>query len=110
MIVDLVEPLLDLLGEPIRDVETPQGYTVGLALLRAALYVGKDEAGIPPESKFGRYELARKIAAQMREDSEGRIDLSTDELKLIRDQVGRMYLPLVMGQIWRILDAHTRKP
>jgi len=34
----------------------------------------------------------------------GEIDLNLDDTKLVRDLVADLYTPLIVGQIWNILD------
>jgi hypothetical protein len=101
MIYDLTRPLTDFFGEPICDKETPDGYTLGIALLRAALFVNPLEPLPPAEVKMRRFELGRKIY-----NSLGiAISLSVEEVADLRKQVGAMYMPLLMGMVWSILDS-----
>jgi hypothetical protein len=100
---DLTQPITDFFGKPIIDEQTPEGYTLGTALVRAMLFVEPQAPGTP-EKKFKQGELARKIAEAMKD---GKVDLTTEEMASAREQVGKMYLPLMLNQIWHILDAHS---
>jgi len=56
----------------------------------------KQETG---EAKFGKYVLAQKI-----QKSTKLIELTLDETKMLKELVGETYAPIVVGQIWTVLD------
>lgn len=103
---DLNVKLKDLFGKPIIDGETPEGYTLGTALWRAALFTDP-ESKPTAEIKFKRYELAKKIADAMKGKT-AMVDFTTEELAEIKKQVGLLYFPVMLGEIWSILDAHSK--
>jgi len=49
--------------------------------------------------KMEKEELARKI---YQNDS---VDLTIEQVKLIKDRIGEMYAPIVVGQCWRLLEG-----
>jgi hypothetical protein len=101
---DLTQPLHDLVGKPFIDPDTPDGYTLGIALLRAALFVDTSKPPPPAEVKFKQFELASKISQAM---AKGPVDLNIEEMAELRRQSGLMYLPALMGTIWKVLDSHS---
>ena len=49
--------------------------------------------------KARRYYLAMEI-----HKSKKQVELSVDDIKLIKDEIGRVYPPLIVGQAFEILD------
>jgi len=70
--------------------------TVKLALVNALLSPVQNEKGV---DKVRKYELARKIY-QVDE-----IDLNEDEIKEIKERVGEIFPPIVVGQIYELLKV-----
>ena len=67
-----------------------------------------DEKGRPKQltgkEKVERYELAKKI-----HHSKGLVDLTVEEIALLKELVGRIYPPITVGQAFEILDPHSEK-
>ncbi len=65
-----------------------------------------DGQGRPKElsgkDKVERYELAKKI-----HNSKGLVDLTVEEVALLKELVGRIYPPITVGQAFEILDPHS---
>ena len=57
-----------------------------------------DNSNVPGNDKITRYNLAMKI------HNNNPVDLTLDELKLLKDLIGQLYLPLIVGQAWEILE------
>lgn len=102
---DLTTPITDFKGKRITDADNPEGYTLGSCLIRALCYVEavQGQAQPPAEEKFKAGLLAQKIATAG--DS---VDLTTEEMALAKHQVGRLFLPLMLVQVWNLLEAHSR--
>lgn len=52
------------------------------------------------EVKFKRYMLAQKIY-----QGEGVVDVEIEDLALLRESVGKLFNPLVVGQVWKMLEG-----
>ena len=63
-----------------------------------ALITQKQGETLPGIDKVNRYNLATQIF------SSEEINLGVDDVKLLRDLVADGYIPLVVGQVWNILD------
>lgn len=96
---DLTIPLHNLNNVQITDGEAPDGYTLRTVLTRCALFVQKGKAPAAVE-KLQAYALAKRIAM-----ANGFIDLSAEEVAFLKEQAGAMWTPLVMGQVWEMLEA-----
>ena len=52
------------------------------------------------EEKMKRYDLAKKIWT-----AEGEVDLKAEDISLLKKLVGESYLPLIVGQVWAMLEG-----
>ena len=57
-----------------------------------------------PEEKFNRHNLALEI-----HNADDEIDLSVDDVKLLKDLIGEVGTPLIVGQAWAILDPPKKE-
>ena len=99
MLVNLDIPLVNMDGQVMKDNDG-QGNaidaTVKLAIVNAVLSPVQNENGV---DKVKKYELAKKVYAS------DEVDLNEDEIKLIKDRVGEMFPPIVVGQIYELLKV-----
>jgi hypothetical protein len=102
--LDLDQTLKGLDGKPI--MEPPSTADAELkpmklrdVLVRSALFVeqSKNPSG---EDKFKGYLLAQKL-----HDDDGTEEYSIEEMALIKEQVGKMWMPITVGIVWKILEA-----
>jgi len=63
--------------------------------IQAILTPGKDEK---PERKYKNYEIFRKL------DEAEEVDLSVEDISYLKKKVGELFPPLIMGQVWDILE------
>ena len=68
--------------------------TVRMALVNAILSPVQKETGM---EKVKKYELAKRI-----HDTD-EVELSPEEIELIKDRVGEIYTPVVVGQVLELL-------
>lgn len=59
----------------------------------------KADASISGKEKFDRYQLAQKIYGKQLP-----VELTLDEVKKIKDRIGEVCSPVVVGEAWPILD------
>jgi hypothetical protein len=70
-------------------------------LVKAMIEPSQGEAQtMKGEVKFQRYMLAQKIY-----QSEGVVDFEIEDLALLRESVGKLFGPLVVGQVWSMLEG-----
>ncbi len=81
----------------------PEKTTLGSVAINSLLYPVQ---GDDPTEKMKKYGLALKIqdatANKLQEHS--KVDLTVDELKMVKDAIGKLQTPLIVGQAWRVLD------
>lgn len=100
---DLTLAVKDLDGVQITDDKDTIGYTLRTVLVRTALFV--DKAKLPSaEQKLTAYGLAKRIA-----QARGAIELSAEDVAFLKAQAGIMWTPLVLGQLFELLEAPLPK-
>lgn len=107
MKIDFTQGLTTLEGEPLmRTVracatcgrpEETAAMTLRSVCINALLT--QTESNLPGEDKARRYKLALQIA------NEDTADLPPKDVALVQELVGKLYTPLVVGQVWKLLDS-----
>lgn len=77
--------------------------TLGDAAMTALETVTEQDRNTDAKTKFERDQLARKV---YRNKS---AVLSVDEIKIIKDRIGLVWTPAVIGVTWRMLDPSLRE-
>lgn len=54
---------------------------------------------VDPIEKFSRFKIAYKV------EEGGEQEFSVDDVKKMKDCIGEVFPPLIMGQAWRLLDS-----
>jgi len=70
--------------------------TVQMGIVNALLSAVEKDKGV---EKIKKYELAKKVYSNVE------VDLNEDEIKLIKDRVGELYAPVIVGQIYELLKV-----
>jgi hypothetical protein len=96
---DLTVPLRDLNGVQLTDQADPVGYTLRSVLIRTALFIAPGKAPTATD-KLSAYALAKRIAT-----ANHFIDLSAEQVLFLKDNAGALWTPLVMGQVWELLES-----
>ena len=101
---DFTQALLGLDGKAIQRGEPGKlvSMTLGDAAVEALETITEDDRGLSGAKKFERDQLARKVYGQKT------VVLSVEELALIKERVGKVYGPLVVGSVWRLLDQSIK--
>ena len=88
-------PLCDLTGKPLKE---PGGASPTVKDVVVNALITATEGTPTATDKFARYQLARKIAKG------GDVDLTPEDLTLVKLVVGQVYGPLVVGQVFEWAD------
>ncbi len=94
---DLSTPLLDRTGRALADGDRPA--TIATAIANALDTVATDDAKIAGAEKMLRYRLGSRILADP-----AHVTLTLDEAALCKSLVGAGYGPLIVGQVWSVLE------
>lgn len=98
MDIDFSQALHDLSGKPVNDGE--KELTLKTVCVNALLSLHNDEHNLRGEEKVTRYELAKKIY-----ESKTPINVSSESIVLLKQLVAKSYGPLIVGQIWNMLES-----
>jgi hypothetical protein len=101
MIFDLSKPLLDRAGRALTDAHGP--VTLATAIATALDTVTSDKDPLTGAEKMRRYRLASRIL-----DAPNAALLALEDAALCKALVGDGYGPLIVGQIWSVLEADMR--
>ena len=99
--IDFTTPMLQLDGKPVLDKDGG-GISLSSIVENALLSPYTDEAALAGEEKIKRYLLATKVhdAANTHQQPV----FTSDEVTLIKKLVAKSYTPLIVGQVWKLLD------
>jgi len=105
--INVTQHLVDLDGKPLVQPQqscptcgqTIEGVPLTLRLVcTASLVAPQANQELSGDESVKRYQLAMRIY------NEDEPDLSLDERKLTRDLIAKRYGPLVVGQVWGMLE------
>lgn len=101
MKIDVTQTFKTLSGQVLKDVdENKQAVdaTLRLAIVNSLLAPSKakEESGI---EKVKKYELAKRVYVG------GEVELSAEEITLIKEGIGRLFQPIIVGQAFDMLEG-----
>jgi len=91
-------PILDCVGAGC----TGPPLTLGSAAMRALVATFEDDKNLPGEEKFKRGELALRVYKG------GTVDLSAEDVALIKKQMAKGYGPIVVLRTWKLIDPESK--
>lgn len=99
---NLNQPINDMNGIPITEphAEGARTVTVKKIAVDALLANYEDERNLSGEDKVKRFRLAQKIHV-----AEDEIEITAEEISLIKRLVGKGYAPLAVGQVFDLLEG-----
>lgn len=97
MKLNITQPIKSLDGTPIKDDQN-QELTLKVVLVNALLT--QNEEKLTGEEKYKRYSLSKKIY-----ESDEEVELSIEEVAQLKRLIGDLYPPLVVGQVFDILEG-----
>lgn len=100
MKIDFLQQIKTLEGEAIPNPDSKSGEILNLkaVCINALLTVDRESEQESGEKKYERYLLAQKIY-------EGKLqEFKVEEIALIKKLVGKLYVPLIVGRAFEILD------
>lgn len=106
---DFSTPIKDLDGNDLVDPMTIAGEgtvkVVTLARVAANALVQNypDEAGLAGDVKVKRFMLALKVTGA------GELDLTAEDVAVLKERIAKAYGPLVVGRAWALLDPASVK-
>jgi hypothetical protein len=92
MKIDFSAPITDLVGAPLGDL------TLNKMAVDALMAPFEDERHLSGEQKVGRFKLAQRI------HTGGEVDLTAEEVSLVKAQIAKLYAILPCARAWELLD------
>ncbi len=106
MKIDMTKTIKNLIGVDLENPESKlpkkEPLTMKIVCTNSLLTQTQDDQNINGNEKAKRFELAMRVY------TEKEIDLDIDELKMIKDLIGKIYGPLVVGRAYQILDPKQK--
>lgn len=105
--IDFSQPIVDENGKPVPidpKQESLGVVTLKFAAIHALTGLYDDEKGLQPEKKFERGMLAQKIS-----ESDKPIQLTAEQVAMIKQLIGKAYGPWVIAKAWPMLDPAEKK-
>lgn len=99
MEIILNRELVGINGEALKD-EGGKKFLLKDAIVGSLLADFKDESELAGEEKVRRYRLAMKTLKE-----EDKVDISIEDLALVKKQIAKMYGVLVCAQAWEMLEG-----
>ncbi len=98
--VDFTQVLHTLTGSVMVDSDSKTGVpvTLGSVAVNALLGTIDEDRTITGTEKLRRYEIAKKVSGQ------SSVMLTVEELATIKERIGKVYGPLIVGAAWHALD------
>lgn len=101
---DFTLPIKNIDGK-IMQKEDKSALTVQEVATTALLSAYQDEPNLSGVEKNARFWLARKIQTTPKDPP-----LTVEEIKTVKALVAKAYSPLIVGQVWSLLDPATVPP
>jgi hypothetical protein len=98
MIVDLEKPIKDLEGNIVTEADEP--VLAKTLVIRALTILGQDDEKASGDERYRRYKLALDITEQKR------VNLKSEDIADIKKLVGKMYMPIIVGRVYDILEGN----
>jgi len=86
-----------------KNEDTSESMLLRTPCINALMGVYEDEKNLSGEDKVKRYDMAIKI------QSMSKVDFTPEDLSLIRKLVAKAYSPLIVGQVWKLLDIPPKE-
>ena len=75
--------------------------TLGKMMIESLLATFKDEENLSGEEKLKRWQLAIKI----KNNAETAVEMTVEEIALIKKLIGKAYSTIIVGQVWELLEG-----
>ncbi len=101
MKVDFNQKILNLEGKPMRNKMNKEITLEYICAQVLCMFAEKDVTG---QERFKRFILAEKIIKH-----DGDLDLPVEDVALLKELIGKTYIPLIVGRAFRILEENNEK-
>jgi hypothetical protein len=99
--LDFSSPILDIDGQPVAD----QTGTLTLARMATEALLGTLMVNDRPEQLIGEVKTRNAALALRIHAADAPIDVAIDDAAVIKDRIGRMFVPLYVMRAWALLEG-----
>lgn len=99
---NFAQPILDINDNEIKD-QAGNVMTLTIAAINALLATYDDEKQLSGKEKADRMQLALKINKKPKE-----VDLTAEQLSLVKSLIAKAYGPLIVGRAWELLELEPK--
>jgi hypothetical protein len=99
MKIDLSAKILDLKGKPLPDAD--EELTLGSVICAATINQTPDEKDMKASDKVRLFQLAERAVVG------GEQDFTLEDAAFVKERIGRMFGPLVVGRAYKLLEGET---
>jgi len=102
MKIDFNRVLVDFSGNPLKEETSSGSVEIKLrsVVINALMTLLEDDKNMSGDDKVKRYDLALLVHNSGAEP----LDIKVEDVTLIKAQIGKFYGPLIVGQVWKILE------
>ncbi len=93
-------PIKNLDGRPLK--EGDREVTLASIAVNALLTPYEDERNLSGDDKVKRFKLAQAI-----HDAQGEIEVTVEQVALLKSLIAKAYTPLIVGQAWAVLESEA---
>jgi hypothetical protein len=98
MLIDVTKVLTQFDGMPLKDMVNGEAVdaTVRMAFINALMAPAEKDSAV---QKVAKYDLATRVYKQ------DKVEITVEEASLIKEAVGKSFAPIVVGQVYNLLDG-----
>ena len=97
MKVDFSKAITDLEGKPVK--EGDNAVSLKIVTINALMAAFEDEKGLSGEDKLKRYTLGQTI-----QKAEGPVELTVEQVSMIKNLIGKAFGTLIVGSAYQLLE------
>ena len=100
MQVDFSKEFKQFDGKVIQESpDKPDAFTLRTASINGLMFKGEQEK-LSGEEQMKRFDLSTLIYA-----STEPLDIASEQIVLIKEQIAKIYTPIIVGQAWKMLEG-----
>ena len=99
MRINFSKPLNDLEGAPLVVPGSLIPMTLSSVCVTALVTLSQDDQNVDAKTKYDWGHLANQIYGK------NELELSTEQIVLLKNRIGKLYGPLIVAQAWDLLEG-----
>lgn len=104
MEINFKQELKTVYGKDILDEKKQKMTLENVCVAALQSCVDESDNKVSGQEKFDRYNLCSKIV-----NTDGPVELKVEEVTKIKERIGRVFTPAVVGPAWNLLEKNEEK-